>query len=283
MEDQAVVKPVSEVRAVSDRTAQNTSTTSPTAPARNVAQPSEPTQHIVELRVAIYNNKPQVLEGARRGVTPVSDGQGGRNWGTPKDVMDKLDFINEEYLEDFEMVLMSKTLRFDLNIPEQAFRLNFLRTQPCVANSESEITDTTSHVIWDEVTEAIEANKSFDHLFQAFGYIKEMSEAQKAQFCRLFAVNTYRISPDLVMRKLTDKASSDPKAFCLAYEDQNKTTKMFLLELIEHQIVRTEKQAYFFGEIILGANESLAIDYLKDPNNNDVKVALTNALLSKRS
>lgn len=277
----------SQTQDVADRSTTGESTTR-TAPAVKQTPDAKkkafkPTEHIVELRVAIYNSKSQVLEGARRTLSPVKGKNGQTNWGTDPDIMKKLEFATDEYLQDFNMVLSHKTMKFDVNKAEELFKLNYLRTQPDVANSAKDITDKTSHVIWDEVTEAAQSNKSFDKVFTAYGYIKDMSEAEKAKFCRLFSVNTYRISPDLIMKKLREHADADPEAFCEMFENKNKAHKMFLLELVEHRVIKRDKLAFFFGELILGATEALAIEYIKDPANQDMKIALIRALdLAKR-
>ena len=236
------------------------------------------TEHIVEVRVAIYNSKPQVLEGARRTLSPVSGKGGVEDYGTDKVIMDKLAFCTPEYLKEYTQVLTHRTQKFNVHESEDLFRLNYLRTQPEVANNASEITDKTSHVIWDEVEEAKESNKSFDWLFKAFECIKSMSEAEKARFCRFFGVNTYNISPDLIMTRLIDHANDDPKAFVVLFEDKNKSHKEFLMELIEHRVVRRDKLAYFYGDFVLGATEDLTISFLKDPSQQDMFVALKGAL-----
>lgn len=274
-EEPAIVGSRSETQTVSDRATTGESTEKVAQVAKKIEK--EIVEHIVEVRVAIHNSQPQVLEGARRTLSPLGT-KGNINWGTPPEIMEKLKFATEEYLEDFNMVLTHKTQRFDVNIPEQLFKLNFLKTQPDVANSAKLITSKTSHVIWDEVTEAVDSNKKFDSLFQAYGYIKDMSEAEKAMFCRLFSVKTYRISPDLVMKRLREQADNDPLEFCRTFEDHNKVHRMNLLEYVEHGVVRKEKLAFFFGEIMLGSNEVLSVEYIKDPQNQDIKGALVRAL-----
>ena len=80
------------------------------------------------------------------------------------------------------------------------------------------------------------------------------------------------------MQQLRGQADINPEGFIERFEDANKITKIFLAELVESRIVRKDKEAYFYGEVPLGHNLELTIEYLKNPEKQDTKIALMKAL-----
>lgn len=243
----------------------------------------EVTNHIVELRVAIWNSKPQVLEGAKVGLTPMPNASGTIVYGTSEEDMKKMSFINEGFLEDFRISLTHKTTKYDVNSQEGLFRVNFLKSHPWVANSIKEVSERTSYVLFDEVTEARDSNQKFDTVLEAYKHIADMSQSEKARFLSLYGTSTHHISPELIMQQLRMQADDNPELFVSRFEDSNRPHKEFLASLIEFRIVRKDKEAYLYGEVPLGHNLELTIGYLKDPAKQETRIVLMEALESAKA
>lgn len=257
--------------------APETVATTPEAPKVKTKE-KESTDHIVELRVAIWNSKPQVLEGAKVTLSPMPNAMGTIIYGTTEEDMKKMAFINEGYLKDFRISLTHKTTKYNMNDTEGLFKYNFLRSHSWVANSIKDVTERTVYVLFDEVTEARDLNQKFDVVLTAYKYIAEMSQSEKAKFLSLYGVNTHHISPELIMNQLRLQADDNPELFVSRFEDSNKSHKEFLAALVEFRIVRKDKEAYLYGEVPLGHNLELTIEYLKDPAKQDTKLILMRAL-----
>lgn len=228
-------------------------------------------EHKVIVKPVVRGGKSAVYENARRTITPRL-GKDGR-WITGHTAKQCLEYpftVDDTFWDKYKIVLTHKSRELDLDNPKDLLDYRFMRADKDFANSQSEINSETTYILFDEVTEAKEKNKSFDDNYQALGYIKDMSEGEKKKFLMLFGYKTNNVSPDVVMKELTNKANLNPVDFCQKYEDKNKVVKMLIKELVNYQILRTDKLAYFYGELTVGANIELAINYLDDIKNQDI-------------
>ncbi len=183
-----------------------------------------------------------------------------------------------KFWDDYKVVLNDRGLVLDLSDPVQELQYHVLSTKSDIAKSSSEIKPQCIYLMYNEEVEAVKANKQFDYELSAYSYIKEMSEEERSDFLKLFGMRTRDLSPTVIKKSLKEKADSDPKYFVELYEDKNKHLKILIEDCIQYRVIEVKTGAYYFGEDMLGADMSLAINKLKIPKNSDLVLAIKRRL-----
>lgn len=229
-------------------------------------------EHKVVVKPVMRAGKPAVYENARRTIIPRKGEDGKLITGhTEKQEAEYPFVVDTNFWNNYKIVLTHKTRELNLNNSKDLLDYRFMRADKEFANSLKDVNTETTYILYDEVTEAKDKNKEFDDNYCALGYIKDMNENERARFLTLFGgYKTMNVSPDVIMNELTKRAKQNPADFCKRYEDKNKVVKMLIKELVALQILRTDKLAYFYGELTVGANIELAIDYINDMKNQDI-------------
>ena len=90
------------------------------------------------------------------------------------------------------------------------------------------------------------------------------------------------MSNDLVGTKLYEFVERAPQKFLDTWvNNKTRDTQFLVEEALAKNIVRKNKQAYYYGTDIIGNNMDDAIAYLNDKKNQDIKMIITNETKSK--
>lgn len=189
-----------------------------------------------------------------------------------------------DFWHDFTIRLTSKDLYLDPSDPLDEIKLKLLRVHPDVANSTSDINPKTVFVLFDEVEEAKKESKKFDYIIEAYKHIADMSPNERRDFLKLFGYTkaSMNMVDEAVKTKLKELADSDAKVFCERFDDKHKADKIFIEDLVAHNILRKNGAAYVYNDDVIGGNLELTIDYLKKPKNQPTLIALKAQLEEKR-
>lgn len=212
---------------------------------------------------------------------------GGFNHGLSKAELTQLEDelgirLDRTFWINFMIPLTDKEIRLDLSTAEGKLRYAILKAHPWVANSALEINAQTSHYIYDEVEEAKQVEKKTETKLEALSSLFKMSQDEKAEFIKLYGVrNPSNMMPSVITARLMEEAEKDPRKFLVFYKDKHKEMRIFLIDLVTANIVTKKGSAYFYNEDMIGADEQLAIAYLKDPKNQPLLIGLKDLLAKK--
>jgi hypothetical protein len=236
--------------------------------------------------VETVKGKPRILSGARRTLAPFFGFAGELITGVSREdakrIGDELGVtIDRAFWTNFAVILTDKPKTFDTSDPFCELQVLFLKAHPEVANSMNDIVNETSYVIYDEVEEAKKENKKFESVLNAYAYIKEMTITERAEFLTLFGVKTENLADEVIMKKLKEKADNNSVLFCDMFEDKNREMKVFIAKLVRYEVLRKNGEALFYGDLMLGGNMELAIEFLKNTDHQETLVGLKKVLKEK--
>ncbi len=225
-----------------------------------------------------------LLPNTRRTYSPVMGSNGKLITGhTLKEEESYKDFkIDEKFWKTYYVVLTDREQKLNLDEESDIIKYRFLKGSKEIANSTSEITSKTLHVLYDEVSEAKETNVKFEDKVKALNLLSEMSQVEKSKQLGLYGINVFAMNPEVIMKKLQDEIEKNPTDFVARCEDENKETKSLIRELVEHRILRQEKTAYYYNETVIGINLDLAINYLKEEDNAEFREQMIVTLREKQ-
>lgn len=244
-------------------------------------------KEVVTIRVVeTIKGRPRVLNGATVVLTPVFDlekGTGALKTGITREDWEanyKAQFGDyDKFYSNFQIVLGAKTRSFDTSEPLNRLKIALMKSHPWLAATEAEITKDTLFIIFDEVEEAKKENTKFEYELKAYKFLYDMSATDRAQFLKLFGVkNTEKVSSEVILKRLKDKATENPKKFVEMYEDKSKEFKILLEDLLSSRIVKRIGGVYYYGNkedgISMGITPEQAIEFMKDPKNSDLMLQI---------
>lgn len=181
---------------------------------------------------------------------------------------------------DYRVILTGADLVLDLSKPEDELKFKVLSSHPEVAKSVNDKNPSARFVIYDEEQVAIGKSTKAEIKTKAFKLFSELTDNQKKDILKLYPgmQKASKESASVVTAKLFDLMESDPNKFITLVTDKNKETKIFIQDLLNAHILKKNGSAYKYGDDILGHNLEATVDYLSDPLNQSLKLALMNAL-----
>ena len=119
---------------------------------------------------------------------------------------------------------------------------------------------------------------------RAISEFDKMTPDQMRKALRLFGYSSDRISNEVAESTLFSIVETDPESYLKIWVDNsNKDVQYLLEEAAANNVIRKSKTVYKYGTDVLGYTLDDAIDYLKNPTNQDVKKAILTQLETKGS
>lgn len=243
-------------------------------------------------RINVKSSKkttPAILPGVSHTLAPPMDSFGQLVTGTSKSDYDKImkDEINPpEYMEFFSKLTIKISeggKELNLSIPKHLLMYNLAKKIKTVA-SEKEVVNPSVHryYIVDENAQALKKLSGIQIKTRAYKLFAEMSPNDARDFLVLYGKDSKSVNDDIVQAKLGELIESDAEKFVSLYEDNNKEVKIVLQKLTRMNILRKEGKSYFYGDegeaVFLGATQEMAVEFLKDPENQELYIALISEL-----
>ena len=125
--------------------------------------------------------------------------------------------------------------------------------------------------------EAEENNKKFKVKREAYSAFTKMSLEEMRKCLRL-----YGISNELVESKLNELIENDPQRYLLLWvNNKNKETQYLIEAAISKNIIRKNKNMYYYGTDVIGRSMDEAVLMLDDKKNQDIRLAIMQEIESK--
>ena len=110
-----------------------------------------------------------------------------------------------------------------------------------------------------------------------------MAPSERRAFLSLFGVGTINSSDEVVTMNLSEKAQEGPQKFVSMYEDDNKTDKIVINEMVEHNVLQRREGAIWFNDALIGPDFAATVVWMAQPKNQDIKLKLMQQLeIAKR-
>jgi hypothetical protein len=133
-------------------------------------------------------------------------------------------------------------------------------------------------------TEAVVSNTRNRLKRRALLEFDKLTPDQMRKALRLYGYSSDNISNEVAESTLSRLVEEDPERFLTIWVDNtNKDIQYLLEEAAANNVIRKSKTVYKYGTDIIGYTLEDAIDYLKNPANQDLKKAILTQLETKGS
>lgn len=167
-------------------------------------------------------------------------------------------------------------------IPEHEMIYLLAKAHHRVAIGKSKITPNTDFVLINYEMEAEEANKNSRTKIEAYGEFNKMSPSDIRKALRLYGFKADNVSDDVAKSKLFDFIENDPVRFLTSWVNNKSRETQYLIEAaISKNIIRKQKNLYYYGTEVIGHSLQDAMAHIDDKNNQDIKMVIMQELESK--
>ena len=148
-----------------------------------------------------------------------------------------------------------------------------------VQASLSEPKATADYIIVNEEEEAKVKNSVSKLKRKAFKEFDKLSATEVRKALRLYGMKAETMSAEQAENNLFDLVEESPENFIELWVNNKTRETQFLIEsAISKNVVRRNKNSYYYGTDTIGYSMEDAIVFLEDRKNNDIKMAIKNGI-----
>lgn len=186
---------------------------------------------------------------------------------------------NSDFWKTFFIRFTGDEIDLDTEEPYQELQYLFLKDHLKVQSSIYEPKATADFIVVNEEAEAKVENVKNKVKRKAFSAFGKLSSTDVRKALRLYGIKSESISAEQAENKLFDIVEENPAKFMeLWVENKTRDTQFLIETAVSKNVMRKNKNAYYYGTDAIGFSMEDAIAFLDDPKNNDIKLAITNGI-----
>jgi hypothetical protein len=183
------------------------------------------------------------------------------------------------YWKTFTVKIADKELILDTDRSWDELQYLFLKNHHRVSNGIGDLKPNADYILINKDSEAKESNRLNKRKRDAIKEFDKMSIDDMRKALRIFGLKSDSISNELVESRLFEIVEKEPEKFFLKWVDNStKNTEFYIQAAIAKNIMRKNKNAYYYGTDIIGTSLEDTIAYLDNKSNQDIKLTILNEL-----
>lgn len=186
------------------------------------------------------------------------------------------------FWSNFFVRIGSDDIYLDTEDPMDEIRYIFLKNHKRVKNSIFERKATADYLLINKDEEAKRENLFNKAKIDAISEFKKMSLTDMRKCLRLFGQNAESVSGEIVENSMFKIVESNPESFLTKWvNNKDREIEVVIEQAVSRNIIRKNKNVYKFGTDVIGYSLQEVIDFMNNPKNQDVKMAILNAIDAK--
>jgi hypothetical protein len=190
---------------------------------------------------------------------------------------------NPEFWADFKITIPPTGKWIDLGTPEGRLEYMVLCQIKTVAKSLEELPRVASaanmqysavFVMRDAEQEATKKVSKAHTKKKAYAIADKMGPEEMANYLIYIGETPQNMSRDVIEGKMYEDLDSNPDRFLSIIEKENFKDVVFINKCLHNNILSQRGQAIYHGGQVMSSNLEAAIEFLNDPTNHAVKLAL---------
>jgi len=194
-----------------------------------------------------------------------------------------LDLSNgSDFWKTFYVRVGSSDVFLDTNDPMDELRYLFLKNHKLVKTSTFENKATAQYLLINQEEEAKKENLFNKVKTDAIVEFKKLSLTDMRKCLRLFGQSSNNVGSELIENRLFTIIQENPQMFLDKWvNNASRETTVLIEEAISKNIIRRNKNVYKYGSDIIANSLEECIDFLKNPKNQDIKLAIIDGIEAK--
>ena len=184
---------------------------------------------------------------------------------------------SSKFWEKFSVRLGSEDVVLNTEDPFDELKYIFLKNHKRVSKSIDHVIPGSQYYISIKEEEAKEANKRSRGKRKAYKEFDKLKPEDMRKALRIYGYKAEGLSDDIAEQRLMTLVEANPDKFFEKWVDnKNRATEYLIKEAIAKNVVRKNKNIYSYGTTTLGNTLELAILFIDDKENSDIKAAIIN-------
>lgn len=180
-----------------------------------------------------------------------------------------------KFWNTFAPRLTNKELVLNTDVPWEELQYLYLKSHKRVAKGLSDKRAGTDYVMIDSESEAKEANKTNKRRRDAIRAFDKMSIEDMRKALRIFGYKSDTMSNELLESKMFSIVEAEPERFFAKWvNNPNRGTEYIIDQAISKNVIRRNKNIYYYGTEIIGSSMDDTIMFLEDKKNQEIKLAV---------
>jgi len=186
------------------------------------------------------------------------------------------------YWDNFFVRIGADDIYLDTEDPMDEVKYIFLKNHKRVKNSQFERKATADYLLINKDEEAKRENLFNKAKVDAISEFKRMSLTDMRKCLRLFGHSSENVSGEVVENLMFKLIESNPSTFLEKWvNNTNREVEVIIEQAIAKNIIRRNKNVYKFGTDVIGYSMSEVIDFMNNPKNQDIRIAIVNGTDAK--
>lgn len=190
---------------------------------------------------------------------------------------------HSKFWDTFAVKLGAKELTLYTDRAWDELQYLFLRNHKHVSNGVNDIKASSKYVLINGDIEAVESNRINKRRRAAIKEFDKLSIDDMRKCLRVYGYKPESMSNDLVESKLFENVEKDPDRFFLKWVDnKTKETEFLIQTAVSKNIMRRNKNVYYYGTDAIGTSLEDTISYLDNKANQDLKISIMSEVENKK-
>lgn len=182
-----------------------------------------------------------------------------------------------DFWDTFRIKISGEDLLLDTEDPMDELKYLFLKNHKRVKNGLDDTKPTANYVLVNKEEEAQKTNEYAKTKRQAYKAFDKMSYNDMRKALRVLGQNSNNVGDEVVEARLNEFIENNPKKFIERWaNNNNRNTEFLIKEAVASNVIRKNKNVYKYGSDVIGHTLQEAIDFLDNPEYQDIKTAILN-------
>lgn len=189
---------------------------------------------------------------------------------------------SSEFWKTYGIRLGAKELHLFTERPTDELAYFFLKNHKRVSNGITNLRPGHDYILVNMEEDAQEINRKARTKRKAMSEFDKMTIEDMRKCLRLYGRKTTNITNEVIESNLSQDIEKDPDKFLNIWvNNKNRQTQFLIEEAISKNVIRRNKNIYYYGTDIIGHGMDDVIITLDDKKNQEMKMAILDMINSK--
>lgn len=188
-----------------------------------------------------------------------------------------------DYWQNYVVWLFDKPLQLDLSQPKDFldYKLCIASKKVCPSPNERDNYPKAMYIVIDKESEAVRENVKVKEEKKAMKKFADLSIPKMKQILKVMGRRSDTHKDEVVENNLYNLIKEDPTEFNRIVNLPDFEQRMLIDDLLHYNLLRKQGSKYLYADDIIGYDMQAAMDYLKDPKNQEILLQLKEKLSAK--
>lgn len=188
-----------------------------------------------------------------------------------------------DFWDTFRVRVSGDDVILDTSDPMDELKYLFLKAHKRVKNGLDDVKPTANYVLVNKEEEAQKTNEYARTKRKAYKEFDKMSFKDMRKALRILGQNSNNVGDEVVEARLNEFIENAPSKFLEKWTDnKSRNTEFLIKEAISSNVIRRNKNVYKYGSDVIGHSMQEAVDYIDNPEYQEIKTAILNEIEAKK-